>query len=334
MTCSSDALAALIACLRGGSVRTDDWAHVIELANRALLTPALFSSLARTGQLDGLPDEVRAYLRLIHDCNRERNLRLRLQLTEALTALNRVGIAPVLLKGAVHLFLAPVERLGCRMTSDLDLGVQAHEVRAARACLLGLGYEDIPETRGMGRPQDVGVLELRQHSTPYEADAVLTKRDKIRAKIPSVTHRALHWIVHDLIKEGDYWRGRIDLRHLHDLAELAGTDEGIDWRSLRAAMPDQAGRNALDTQLLTLHYLFGVSVPSEAKHRRVIRFHHWRRVFAARHPVAGMPLRLLGNLAWGARRLLTTDDLVRRGATDLARRATSTLLESRAGPKL
>jgi hypothetical protein len=134
----------------------------------------------------------------------------------------------------------------------------------------------------------------------------------------------MHWLVHDLLKEGDYWRGRIDLRHLHDLAQLAESDE-VEWTVLRASMPDQSARNAFDTQLLALHQFFGTSVPSERIRRPMIRFQHWRRVFTAGHPVIGAPLRLAGNLMWGAWRLLHTDDLARRGLVDIARRIARTV---------
>jgi hypothetical protein len=180
--------------------------------------------------------------------------------------------------------------------------------------------------RGLARPQDAGVLELRQTWKSGFGPATLVERDRLRAKIPSPQSRALHWIVHDLLKEGDYWRGRIDLRHLHDLAQMAES-ENVDWTSLRSAMPDQRSRNALDVQLLALHDLFGVKIPCEHTRRPMVRFQHWRRIFTARHPVIGAPLRLAGNLAWGAWRFSQADDLARRGPIDLARRIARTLLE-------
>ncbi|OWK22116.1 hypothetical protein AJ88_15325 [Mesorhizobium amorphae CCBAU 01583] len=90
-----NALEALIAGLRGCPADRADWQAVIALANHTLLTPDLFSSLARAGQIHRLPQEVREYLEFVHDCNRERNLRLRTQLSEAVAALNRRDIVPV-----------------------------------------------------------------------------------------------------------------------------------------------------------------------------------------------------------------------------------------------
>jgi hypothetical protein len=321
------ALEELIAGLRGRAVSTTDWQSVIALANRTLLTPALYSALALSGEINRLPDDVREYLGFIHDRNWERNMRLGAQLAEAVAALNRRSIVPLLLKGAVPLFLSPANRIPARMTSDLDLSVEAADEAGAQECLGELDYTPLAGARGLARPQDAGVLELRRTQGIEFGPSTLVERDRLWAKIPSPQARALHWIVHDLLKEGDYWRGRIDLRHLHDLAQLAESDD-VDWTSLRAAMPDQRSRNALDAQLLALHDLFGARIPSEHTQRPMVRFQHWRRIFTAKHPVIGAPVRLAGNLAWGARRFSQADDLAQRGPVDLGRRIARTLLES------
>ncbi len=321
------ALEALIAGLRGREVSATDWRPVIALANRTLLTPALFAALAQSGEINRLPDDVREYLRFIHDRNWERNARLRMQLAEAAAALNRRGIVPLLLKGAVPLFLSQANKIPARMTSDLDLGVEAADEASALECLGELGYLPLADGRGMARPQDVGVLELRRTRESGSHPPTLVERDRLRVNIPSPQSRALHWIVHDLLKEGDYWRGRIDLRHLHDLAQMAESDD-VDWTSLRTAMHDARSRNALDAQLLALHDLFGVRIPLEHTRRQMVRFQHWRRIFTARHPLIGAPVRLAGNLAWGAWRFSQASDLMRRGPVDLARRMARTLSES------
>jgi len=321
------ALEALIAGLRGHAVCTADWRPVIALANRTLLTPALFSALAHSGEINQLPDDVREYLRFIHDRNGERNARLRAQLAEAVAALNRRGIVPLLLKGAVPLFFFQADQIPARMTSDLDVSVDAADEASAHECLGELGYLPLADARGMMRPQDVGVLELRRTQESEFRPPTPVERNRLQAKIPSPQSRALHWIVHDLFKEGDYWRGRIDLRHLHDLAQLAESND-VDWTLLRAAMPDQGSRNALDAQLLALHDLFGVTIPFGPTQRPTVRFQHWRRIFTARHPIIGAPVRLAGNLAWGAWRVSQANDLVQRGPIDLARRIFRTLLES------
>ncbi len=340
---SSRAWEALVASLRGEPPAKADWVAIFEIANRTLLTPALFDALRRASRLDDLPEDGRTYLAFIHGCNLERNIRLRTQLIEAVGQLNSVGIEPTLLKGAVRLFCDPDERMGSRMTKDLDLSVEEHEGEAARDCLMAIGYKDVVVTRGMGRPQDVGALELRQRpsalsaaylSREHEEPPQLVERGGVRARVPTATSRALHWIVHDLIKEGDYWRARIDLRHLYDLAELAQAEDGVDWVYLHQIMPDQLGRNVLETQLLALHSLFGCNIPPALRSRAMVRFQHWRRMFTATYGVAGAPLRLAGNLAWGARRLRAVNDLKERGAGEFVRRVHRTLIGTRDGTKI
>ncbi|RRH97760.1 hypothetical protein EH240_20550 [Mesorhizobium tamadayense] len=325
MTRRGNALQALIAGLRGSPADRTDWHAVIALANRTLLTPDLFSSLKRAGQIHRLPQDVREYLRFVHDCNRERNLRLRAQLLEAVAALNRHGIVPLLLKGAVPLFLSPARRAPSRMTSDLDLAVEPGEEAAAQACLEELGYVEVARGRGMVRQQDAGMLELRARRANGFDPPRLVQRNGLRVNIPPAQARALHWIVHDLLKEGDYWRGRIDLRHLHDLAQLAKSDQ-VDWTALQASMSDRGARNALDTQLLALHHFFGIRIPAKCARRPIVRFQHWRRIFTATHPIIGAPLRLAGNLTWGTWRFLRADGSSRGGSSDVARRIARTLL--------
>ena len=339
---AATAIRTLTTCLRGEPTAVSDWRPVLALANRTWLTPALYCSLAGSSRLDDLPAEARNYLAFIHARSRERNLRLRDQLVEAVAALNKVDINPTLLKGAVGLFAVSDDGIGRRMMSDIDLAVQSFEAAAARSCLIGLEYEDVIGARGMARPQDAAMLELRQHSVlppagsglPRRLHPILVECGPARAWVPSPTSRALHFIMHDMIKEGDYWRGRIDLRHLYDLAQLAGTSVGVDWSYLRETMSDNTGRNALETQLLTLQHLFGTKVSPPPDRRPIVSFQHWRRVTIAQHPVAGMPLRFAGNLVWGWKRMTSADGLHWRGVFDFARRATRTLMGTNTGPKI
>lgn len=328
------ALEALIAGLRGHVVVTADWQALIALANHTLLTPALFASLMHSGHSDQLPEEVHRYLRFIYDCNRERNLRLRRQLNEAVVALNQCDIVPVLLKGAVPLFLSTGGRLPDRIMNDLDLAVERGAVEAARACLTNLGYAEVAfSCEGMGRPQDVGLLELRPFQRIDREPPKLASRRGVRARIPTPQSRALHWIMHDLVKEADYWRGRTDFRHLYDLAQLAEQHEP-DWEKLRASLPNRHTRNAFDTQLLALSHFFGASVPDQCVRRPLVRFQHWRRVFPLYHPFLGVPLRLVGNSLWSMWRVLHGDGLALRNPLGMGRRAARILLDDDLGSKV
>ena len=327
------ALNGLIACLRGAPPARPDWTAIIAVANRAWLTPALHLALARSPG-SAIPDDVRAYLAFLHGRNLERNRRLHAQLHEALVALNRSGITPVLLRGAAFLHAAAGNRIGARMMSDLDILVAERDRAAARATLFELGYQSHP-FEAFGRPQDVGVLEfcspsprIRAYISPesIEAHSEPVARDGASARVPSPTFRALHLILSDQLQEGDYWTGCLDLRHLHDLAILA-EGPGIDWPLLAAAMPDRHGRNVLAAQLLTLKRLFGAAVPPELCRGAWPRLQAWRRMAQLR-PLAGAPLRAAGLVALGLRRARTKDAPDWLGSPDLARRLEGALGET------
>lgn len=344
------ALRALIRALDGTPPDPADWLAVIEVANHSWLTPAVFLALERSGALPGQPSEIRDYLGFIHGRNRQRNLCLRAQLIEAIGALNRAGIRPMVLKGAGILLLAPDADIGARMMSDLDLLIADTEKPAADAALGALGYQASQGLHGLWRPADAGVLELHCLNDALDAygAAIIAaarcssvERDRIQAWLPSPTFRAAHLIMHDQIKEGDYWRGSIDLRHLRDLAALA---EGIDWDMLKASLSAAGWWNAAETQLLTLRDLFGVQLPAELTGRLVPRLQHWRRMAQIRHPVLAAPLRLAGAMAWLARRIrlgdrpsFTLADFAPRIARKLLqgrRRTIEALMGVHLGPKL
>jgi hypothetical protein len=320
-----------------------DWTSVVAVASRTWLAPTLFVSLTQSGQIEAAPNDVREYLALLNARNRERNLRLRDQLFEAGLALNEIGIEPTLVKGAVDLIQAPDSQIGRRMTSDLDLAIEEPRYKEARRRLMAIGYEEIAGTRDLARAQDVGVLELRSHSNapstyhdPLRQEFGPTRREcgGMWAWIPSPTASALHWILHDLLKEGDYWRGRIDLRHLYDLAKLAESERGVDFAHLREIVRGRSARNAFDTQLITLNCIFAVPIPPGVAGLSMARVQHERRLFSVNHPIAGAPLRLAGNLAWGMKRLLAVDRRGHAGRADFGTRVIRTLRGAHTGAKL
>lgn len=298
--------------LQGHLPEVEDWPTVIETANRAWLSPALFVALKRTGRLEEIPPHVRDYLSFLHDRNYERNSRLRGQLIEAVSALNDLNIEPILLKGAINLFSADDEALGARMISDLDLSIDPFEMSQASTALMGLGYQSTGIAREMVRPDDVGMLELHDRpsgrSAPYLSDDLLASSTSAErfgavARIPNAESRALHLIVHDLIKEQDYWSLKIELRHLHDLAELMRSSEWRGWEKLCAGLSGGPARKALILQAAALEDLFGAEIPPELRPGTMARLRHAARLVGASHGVAGTVTRLIGELSRGLHRM-------------------------------
>lgn len=298
--------------LQGRLPKETDWPIVLEIANRGWLCPALYLALKRNSQLDDIPAPVRNYLSFLHERNCERNRRLQAQLLDAVRALNAAAIEPILLKGAIHLFTVNDEELGSRMISDLDISIAPDEVASARSTLIAQGYRTFASARDFARPDDVGVIELhdkpsrrsaRYLSGDLGASSPSAARDGAVARIPRTTSRALHLIVHDMIKEGDYWSFRIDLRHLQDLAQLATSPEALDWNQLQVALPDRVGRASLIAQALALHDLFGIEIPLDLRPGWRARRRHLLRLIAVSGGMSGSLVRQTGNLSRGLRQV-------------------------------
>ena len=282
------------------------------MANRTWLAPAVYVTLQRNGNLAQIPCPVREYLTFIHHRNHERNSRLQAQLIEAIAALNERSIVPILLKGAVKIFNADGASLGSRMLSDLDICISPLEKFETKDVLMSLGYRDLGNGREFGRDQDVGAIELHDRpnarsrkylSHDLSASSSTVEVSGALAKIPTQTARAIHLIVHDMIKDGDYWSLRMDLRHLLDLVELVNSPDGIDWEQVQQVMSDKTARNALVVQAKALEDLFGVEIPHALRAGVAASLVHVGRLFAASPGRTGSVTRLIGNISRGLNRI-------------------------------
>lgn len=312
MTERKRSLALLTAAFSGSLPKEEEWLRVLELANRAWLTPALLLALEDRGVANQVSEQVLQYLRLLHDRNAARNRRLLQQLAEATAVLNHFGITPILLKGATSLVEIHTERIGARMMSDIDLAVDPVELEQSIHALASIGYRST-EPRAMARDHDAGEIEL--HVAPLKRIARYLPGDLRHesrpvnvggrvAMMPNPTARVLHLFVHDLIKEGDFMRCRLDLRHLHDVACLANSPEGVDWERIAATMNDAIGRAALDVQLLALRHLFQVEVVLQRQPWQLAQRWHEARLAAAAGGAAAIWIRSCGKLLYGLHRLV------------------------------
>lgn len=286
-------------CLQGSLPKTIDWMSVISLANETLITPALQGVVERFP--DEIPEDVRQYLQEIFTRNLTRNDRLTEQLAEAVAALNGNGVTPVLVKGSAMLATRPRMAMGRRLISDLDILVSPSETDRALDALNGLGYRTYFMTPNdaakryidLKRPNDVGMIDLQQgppgHHFFYNGSGDIRQHCRLleqnSAYIPSATYHALMLIIHDQFQDADYWVGKIDLRHLLDLRDLASTPDGIDWQQLAGLAHGRLARNAIETQLVTLSTLLGVDVPVSMRRRLMPRLQHRRRLLQTRVPV-------------------------------------------------
>ena len=293
-------LTALCSCLRGEMPRNVDWVSLIGLANDTLTTPGLMSFVDHFQH--EIPPHVRNYVRELSVRNQKRNQRLFNQLSDALRALNGVGVTPVLLKGTAKLATAESAADVAKLISDLDIMIASEEAQIALEALSAIGYRvfcQAPNDAGkwyvdLERDGDVGMIDLHQrlpgHDYFYRSlgnirqHCSLTSSRIGSAYVPLPIYQALILIVHDQFQDSDYWTGNIDLRHLIDLCELASSAE-LDWNLLSAMSASKLYRNALETQLVALHSLFDVDVPRELRTRLIPRLQFRRRLIQSRIPL-------------------------------------------------
>jgi hypothetical protein len=288
-------LESLASCLRGEPPFVGSWDDIVLEANHHLVAPALYATLARSRALESAPDELQEYLLMLYNINRERNLRLKAQAIEAITALNRVGIEPILLKGSAIILTASDERIGERMVSDLDLMIPYEQMSKGTLALASLGYITFIHGGGhayanLHRPQDVGPVDL--HHRPagpseiyQDTSSLVTTVVEVqgsRARIPSATDRMAHLVTHDMINDHHLRCGSIDFRHLLDARDLIGTGQ-VDWNALHGRFNSGMLQLSLEIYITNLRNLLEVDELPEIKIGLLSRILYWRQMMRSRN---------------------------------------------------
>lgn len=296
-----------------------DWPGLLLAANQALLGPALAAALRRPGPRARVPRDVALYLDRLLALNTARNERLAAQTAEAAGALNAAGIVPVALKGTIAL-VGP-EPSPTRMLCDIDLLVPPRAEDRARAVLEALGYRCArinPDARheigGFGRPGDMAMIDLHDRPLSLPAQAAgracetLSNRDLRRAArlrcwrgarvaVPSPAHRLLHLVLHDQLQDRDHFAGRLNLRHLLDIAHLLRSHPEVDVGELLGRLAPSGVAGAAESHLLAAHELYGAPLPPRAATVRA-RLHHARRLAIARWPRLRRGNDVAAGIAW------------------------------------
>jgi len=280
------------AALQGRASPDVDWMLLLELANKALVTPALYRALEASGALAEAPDDVAKFMAEVTVLNDERNARLRRAAGDAVNALNVANIEPVLLKGMAIWASLPPQAGFSRMTSDIDLLVSPDQTEGAITALQEAGFDLLARYEGpsthvvaeLGRPTDVGIIDLHQHPPgprgmipAFGVGGLPTQLEwNGRVRVPSPAEQILLMCLHDQFHDGGYWRGGFDLRHLKDLADLTWAPQGVDWRALEALTPTRLLRNAVHTELIAAQRLAGAILPNEISRRLAPRLQYQR----------------------------------------------------------
>jgi hypothetical protein len=293
-------------CFRGRPPPDDGWLPVLEIANRGLVTARLALAL---DDAPGVPEGVRAFLAEVLRRNRLRNEAVAAQLGDVLRRLNAVGVEPVLLKGSSALVAGWPGRREGRILCDLDILVRPHETAATLTTLMASGYNVIRRrlgetphavaelTREGGRanidlhqrppgpPGMAEIVDLRERARPVEVAGG-------RALVPDAASQLYLLVLHDQFHDGDYWSGRLNLRHLLDIGDLS-QDPALDWARLDSLVRTAVVGNALDTELIDAAWLTGRPITARRAGRLWPRLQHRRRLAQVAWPGLMLPLAAL-----------------------------------------
>ncbi|MBK1646359.1 hypothetical protein CKO25_17250 [Thiocapsa imhoffii] len=266
----------------------EDWRRLYGVATAHLVAPSLYATLAARDRLDGLPEEIREALALLHQLNAAHNNRLRALLHETTERLNAVGIQPIALKGAIALLSDPDSLDAARMLGDLDLWVGATDLPAAADALRAGGYHlpvnihpsawswtDKHHAPPLMHPSGSGYVELhrRVFNARVPSEVITTERllcaaqglewRGVRLRIPSLEHRLIHNALHHQVSDQAFASDRRSLRQLFEFARLRALPEAasLDWARLLRDLDHVGMGEAMRLNLLATRTLFGQALP-------------------------------------------------------------------------
>ena len=255
-----------------------DWNLLADLAVEQGLGPALWSGFARraTGA-SSPPPEVAERLCTAYRGNAARQIRFRQQLREALTALNRAGVEPAPVKGALYLLEDTFGDIGARVMVDLDLVVTPTELAGAVTALEGIGYRrrdrpdfTQPHELPMTAENALGAIELHTRlgvpavaavmsTDEFVEGAASVSRDEVRYRRARSDHLLIHHVLHSQIQDRNHAVFGLPLRHLHTFTVAARAWSGdVDRREVFARFERNGLASVLGGFVDLAHRLFGL----------------------------------------------------------------------------
>ena len=218
---------------------------------------------------------LRKYLAEHHD----RRAQMTLLLRDSVAALNRIGIQPILLKGANSLW---DQKPDWRFLRDIDLLVPADRAADAAQALRNAGY--YPDNARPVRPhhhhlaplyneEHNGWVELhRRGGNRYAerllptdelmASSIAATANGVSVRLPDPVTQVLHAVVHHHVGHGGDARGTMSVKGLYEFAwaanELTARAKGTVWCATQLRHPRLAAM--LDLWVAAAARLFGLPV--------------------------------------------------------------------------
>lgn len=266
------------------------WQAIVDLtAAHEVLPPFIFASnqrsllppLAATLSDEARVGHVTSRLAAAYRQHLDRQADLRSQLKVAITALNREGIVPVLLKGAVHLTMTEPKWHEARGMRDLDILVRASEAETANRILTSLGYRPdhdpppldrhLPELRLSER---AGTVEIHIEALSFPARYALTT-DEVFARaetrsfagttfrlLPREWH-LLHGLLHHQLSDRGHPRRMLAIKGLWEFSQVGAEVSPQGWRAIVAHAEQRGIIDMLSSWSIQANRLFGLEAPKD-----------------------------------------------------------------------
>lgn len=245
--------------------RTIDWERIVGLASSEYVLPTFAAAIRDLDLIGSLHTELASFLDAVHAANEERNGELRDELETAVGILNRAGIEPALLKGAIRLADGLYPDVGWRTLRDLDLLVPEVSRAEAIRALEKAGYASCGSDGEVRRPGGVCQIDLHAElfCTPPQV-RLLRAADTLQkarpvafgvgsVRIPAIEHQLVHLIGHSQIRHLGHAFGRIALcDRLETAALVRWGHEAIDWQAVSERFVAAGYRRPLLSFLLAL----------------------------------------------------------------------------------
>jgi hypothetical protein len=257
------------------------WREAVRLAADHLVAPALGAAVADLAV--PVPGDAGPFLALLARRNRERNAALREALLGTAAELNRLGIEPVLLKGALRLVDDLYPDPGWRFLSDLDLLVPAERAGEAWAHLRGRGFAPtpleepwapvLPHLAPLVHPRARVRVEVHRATLMAPFDAVLPaaevvggaaeiRVEGVRMRRPRADHQLVHLVAHAQLHHGLRHGARAVLRDLIEAALLLRRLGDAGPTVLRAALARHGRGRAAEAYLALVRSRLGADTPA------------------------------------------------------------------------
>src|SRR5690349_5627261 len=259
------------------------WQALIDLATQQELLPPLIQALEQRALLPPQPhaargrDHVAVRLQQYYVQHLARRESQKRQLQNILRPLNRLGIAPLILKGARYM-VAPIDDwCEARTFRDIDLLLRADNADRAFSELVNLGYQPgepympnyhhLPDLQRGGEP---GTVEIHTAALASAGEKVMSTEfvwrnaspvaDGTFYVLPAHWH-ALHSLLHHQLSDRGYNRCMLDLKSLWEWTMLSRDWSRDQWQQIVTHIRNAEALDVLGSFLLQAHRLFDAALP-------------------------------------------------------------------------